>query len=72
MSKQKLEEKLVILRAKEEAFDLVLDRLITWSKDEKLSPLQRDTIYSVWRMAQNCKRMVQLARYGREDALKEL
>ena len=72
MNEEKLKEKLEILLAKEEAYDLVLDRLIKWSKDEKLTPLQRDTFYSVWRMAQNCKQMVRMARYIKEDALKEL
>lgn len=72
MNKEKLEEKLKLLHAKVEAYDIVLDRLIEWSKDEKLSPLQRDTFYSVWRMAQNCKHMVRMAMYGREEKIKEL
>ena len=72
MTKKKLEEKLAVLRAKEKAYDLVLDFIIKRSKAEELSPLQRDTFHSVWRMAQNCKRMIQIARYITEDKLKEL
>ena len=72
MNKEKLEEKLAVLRAKEKAYDLVLDFIIKRTKDKKLSPLQRDTFYSVWRMAQNCKQMVRMARYITEDKLKGL
>jgi len=72
MNKEKLEEKLAILRAKEKAYNIVTGFLELRAKNEKLSPMLRDAFYSVFRMTLNCKHMISFAINLTEHKLKEL
>ena len=72
MSKQKLEEKLKILRAKEQAYLAVRDHIAPRVNDEKLSPMLRSAFAAAVRMVENCRRMIELAAYNTDLELRRL
>jgi len=72
MNKQKLEEKLKTLHAKEQAYLAVRDYLDPRVNDEKLSPLLREAFAAAVRMVENCRRMISLAAYNTQLELQRL